>query len=64
MHVEVDQLKCVGSGQCVLLVPEVFDQDDDGIVELLDADPSPDYHDDVRESAAICPATAIRLAPR
>ncbi|MEU6444758.1 ferredoxin [Streptomyces sp. NPDC047046] len=64
MHVEVDQLKCVGPGQCVLLVPEVFDQDDDGIVALLDADPSPDHHDDVRESAAICPATAIRLAPR
>ncbi|WP_037870862.1 ferredoxin [Streptomyces sp. SPB074] len=64
MHVEVDQPKCVASGQCVLLAPDVFDQDDDGIVELLDADPSPDHEDDVRESAAVCPASAIRLAPR
>jgi ferredoxin len=61
MHVEVDQPKCVASGQCVLLAPEVFDQDADGIVELLDANPGPEYHDDVRESAAVCPAAAIYL---
>lgn len=64
MRVEVDQPRCVASGQCVLLAPEVFDQDDDGIVELLEADPEPRHHDDVRESAAVCPAAAIRLTER
>lgn len=64
MHVEVDQPKCVASGQCVMLAPDVFDQDDDGIVELLDADPAPERHDDVRESAAVCPAAAIRLVEK
>ncbi|MFF8916405.1 ferredoxin [Streptomyces sp. NPDC015032] len=61
MRVEVDQPKCVASGQCVLLAPDVFDQDDDGIVELLTDTPDPTHHDDVRESAAVCPAAAIRL---
>ncbi|MFB7657862.1 MULTISPECIES: ferredoxin [unclassified Streptomyces] len=64
MRVEVDQPKCVASGQCVLLAPDVFDQDDDGIVELLNAEPRDELHSDVRESAAICPAAAIRVVER
>ncbi|MFZ3561856.1 MULTISPECIES: ferredoxin [unclassified Streptomyces] len=62
MHVTVDQPKCVASGQCVMLAPEVFDQDDDGIVELLTATPDAEHHEDVRESAAVCPAAAIHVA--
>ncbi|MFI5664195.1 ferredoxin [Streptomyces sp. NPDC051684] len=62
MHVTVDQPKCVASGQCVMLAPEVFDQDDDGVVELLTATPGAEHHEDVRESAAVCPAAAIHLA--
>lgn len=61
MHVHIDQPKCVASGQCVLMAPEVFDQDDDGIVELLTDRPGPEHHDGVREAAAVCPAAAIRL---
>ncbi|MCS0604633.1 ferredoxin [Streptomyces sp. LP11] len=61
MRVEVDQPRCVASGQCVLAAPEVFDQDDDGIVEMLADHPEPDQHDGVREAVAICPAAAIRL---
>ncbi|MFJ9929124.1 MULTISPECIES: ferredoxin [Streptomyces] len=61
MRVEVDQPKCVASGQCVLVAPEVFDQDDDGIVLLLDTEPGAEHEEAVRESAAICPAAAIRL---
>ncbi|MEU5088848.1 ferredoxin [Streptomyces sp. NPDC021356] len=61
MRVEVDQPKCVASGQCVLMAPEVFDQDDDGIVRLLSSTPEPVHEEEVRESAAVCPAAAIRL---
>jgi ferredoxin len=62
MHVEVNVPKCVASGQCVLIAPEVFDQrDDDGMVILLDDSPAPEYHDAVRESALVCPSAAIRL---
>ncbi|MBK0866829.1 (4Fe-4S)-binding protein [Saccharopolyspora sp. HNM0986] len=38
MKVTADERKCCGSGQCVLLAPEVFDQRDD--VTLLAPSPS------------------------
>ncbi|MFS8197515.1 ferredoxin [Streptomyces sp. CWNU-52B] len=62
MKITVDEDKCCGAGQCVLIAPEVFDQrDEDGIVVLLDATPAADRHEVVRESAAICPGAAIHL---
>ena len=63
MKVEVDVPRCVASGQCVLIAPEVFDQrDDDGSVVLLDETPGPELADAVRESVSVCPAAAIRVA--
>ncbi|MBB2741702.1 UNVERIFIED_ORG: ferredoxin [Microbispora rosea subsp. rosea] len=62
MKVIVDEAKCCGAGQCVLIAPEVFDQrDEDGIVVLLEPEPAEDQHTAVREAAAVCPAAAIRL---
>lgn len=62
MNVEVSMPKCVASGQCVLIAPEVFDQrDDDGTVILLNGSPAPEYHDRVREAALVCPSAAITL---
>ncbi|MBV7652979.1 ferredoxin [Streptomyces albidoflavus] len=63
MKITVDQEKCCGAGQCVLIAPEVFDQrDEDGIVVLLDAAPPAALHGDVRESAEVCPTAAIQVA--
>jgi ferredoxin len=40
----------------------VFDQrEDDGIVVLLDAEPSPGLYRDVRQAAGVCPALAITI---
>ncbi|TDC61752.1 ferredoxin [Streptomyces hainanensis] len=65
MRVELDEPKCVASGQCVLTAPEVFDQrDDDGVAILLTEHPAPELLDGVREAVAVCPAAAIRLADR
>ncbi|MFD2491475.1 ferredoxin [Amycolatopsis jiangsuensis] len=62
MKVVVDQARCVGAGQCVLVAPEVFDQrEEDGIVVLLDENPPADLHEQVREAAQVCPALAIEL---
>jgi ferredoxin len=57
--VRVVERKCIGAGQCVLAAPAVFDQDDDGIVVLLDAMPPEDQHEAVRKAARLCPAVAI-----
>ncbi|MEK8143607.1 ferredoxin [Streptomyces sp. M10(2022)] len=62
MNVTIDEDKCCGAGQCVLIAPEVFDQrDDDGVVVLLDAQPPREQHAAAREAAAVCPASAIDL---
>lgn len=63
MRVSVETDKCVAAGQCVLLAPDVFDQrEEDGVVLLLDETPGPEHHEEVRESAMVCPAAAIHLA--
>ncbi|MGW5121613.1 ferredoxin, partial [Streptomyces noursei] len=36
MRITVDTGRCVGAGQCVLTAPDLFDQDDDGLVTVLD----------------------------
>ncbi|MEV5885777.1 ferredoxin [Streptomyces sp. NPDC052020] len=62
MNITVDEAKCCGAGQCVLVAPEVFDQrDEDGIVVLLNATPEPGQHAAVRDAATICPAAAIQV---
>ncbi|MEU6719109.1 ferredoxin [Nonomuraea sp. NPDC046802] len=62
MEVTVDQVKCVGAGQCVLVAPEVFDQrEEDGLVTLLDPAPGDHLRAAVDEAAALCPAAAIGL---
>ena len=62
MKITVDEAKCCGAGQCVLIAPEVFDQrDEDGIVILLDGEPAAEQHAAVREAASVCPAAAIVL---
>jgi ferredoxin len=57
-----DPDRCVGSGQCVLTSPTVFDQtDDEGLVVVLHADPAVELLDSVRVAVAACPAQALSL---
>ncbi|WP_055526222.1 ferredoxin [Streptomyces graminilatus] len=62
MKINVDRDRCVGAGQCVLAAGAVFDQNvDDGLVELLQAEPSEELRDAVSEAQLICPSGAIEL---
>ncbi|OON82783.1 ferredoxin [Streptomyces tsukubensis] len=62
MKITVEEDKCCGAGQCVLVAPEVFDQrDDDGIVVVLHQTPPQEQYENVREAAAVCPAAAIEV---
>jgi ferredoxin len=63
MKVIVEADKCVAAGHCVLAAAEVFDQDeDDGVVIVLDDEPGPEHYDAVQKAAQLCPAAAIRLS--
>ena len=59
MHLNVDQDKCIASGACVLAAPEVFAQDEDGIVVLKQAKPSPEQEGAAMEAVRACPAAVI-----
>lgn len=61
MRVTVDKDLCIGAGQCVVTAPAVFDQDDDGIVELLTDTPGEGERDAVKEAEHVCPARVIAV---
>jgi ferredoxin len=61
IRIHVDVETCVGAGQCVLSAPDVFDQDDDGIVRVLQDTPAPDAEADVRLAGRTCPSQSIRI---
>ncbi|RYJ28363.1 ferredoxin [Streptomyces sp. L-9-10] len=61
MRVHTETEKCVAAGVCVLAAPEVFDQDDDGLVVVLDDSPQSEQREVVLDAAARCPAAVIRL---
>jgi ferredoxin len=61
VRITVDTDKCIASGGCVFACPEVFDQDDDGIVVLLQPNPPEDLRDKVNEAIDACPAAVIEV---
>ncbi|MER6441385.1 MULTISPECIES: ferredoxin [unclassified Streptomyces] len=62
MDIAIDHDKCMGAGQCVLIAPEVFDQDEtDGRALLLIERPGSDHHEAIREAHESCPLGAITL---
>ncbi|MFG2905527.1 ferredoxin [Kitasatospora sp. NPDC048286] len=61
MRVSVDPDRCVSAGQCVMRAPDVFDQDDDGIVTLLQEEPPAELHKLVRQTASLCPVRLIQI---
>ncbi|MET9968260.1 ferredoxin [Streptomyces sp. NPDC006356] len=63
LKISVDTDVCIGAGQCALAAPAVFDQRvEDGIVELLDAEPPADQRAAVEEATVLCPAGAVSLS--
>lgn len=61
MRVEVDTEVCIGSGNCVRIADDVFDQNDEAVVVLLVERPSPEREAAVRMAEATCPTGAIAI---
>ncbi|MFJ8753388.1 ferredoxin [Streptomyces sp. NPDC102441] len=61
MRVTADRDVCVGAGLCALTAPDVFDQDDEGLVTVLAAEPGAGERTLAREAGALCPSGAVRV---
>lgn len=62
MNITIDEDKCVGAGQCVLVAPEVFDQrDEDGVAVVLSDETAEHERPRVQEAARECPAAAVLM---
>ena len=59
-RVVVDRDRCVGSGTCEALAPDLFEVGDDGVVGLLRQDPAGD-HEAARDAVSACPTGALSL---
>jgi ferredoxin len=59
--VRADRDRCCGSGLCVLRLPDVFDQDDTGIVLVLDPNPPPELRAELAAAVDACPSRALSL---
>ncbi len=62
MNVTINKPKCLRSGQCTYLHPELFKEGEGGYPELIVANPIPDNLKEGAEDAAdICPSGAIDI---
>ncbi|MFE7118147.1 ferredoxin [Streptomyces sp. NPDC057654] len=63
MRVTADRDVCVGAGLCALTAPTVFDQDDDGLVDVLKKEPEGAAElSAARQAGNICPSGAVRIS--
>lgn len=58
-NVEVDWDVCIGSGNCVHFLPDVFQLTEDGLSTVVDSDAA--TFEELREVAEQCPTGAITV---
>jgi ferredoxin len=59
MIVKIDETLCTGCSLCATDLPEVFEMGDDGLAQVKEASPKGEMAEKARETAAMCPASAI-----
>ncbi len=58
MKIEIDRTMCIGSGNCVNLAPEVFQLDEENLVDFNEDTPDIDQ-DRLIEACSLCPVDAL-----
>ncbi|MGV9661159.1 ferredoxin [Streptomyces koyangensis] len=61
LRVAVDRSLCLGAGQCAYSAPDVFAQDDDGLVTVLDPAPAAEHLAALHQAEDLCPSGALRV---
>lgn len=62
MKVIVDNERCIGCGACQAICPDVFEFDDEGIMQATDNEVNNDLKEDVIDAIEGCPVDAIKEA--
>jgi ferredoxin len=61
MKIKTKPSNCIASGNCTIVAPELFGQDDKGVVLVRVTRPSAAQLADARSAVAACPVAAIEL---
>ena len=61
MKVHADRDVCIQAGNCVMVADSLFDQDDDGIVVVLEPEVPAGQGDKAASAVKLCPSGALRL---
>jgi ferredoxin len=61
MRVEVDRDVCEGVGMCESMAHDVFELDDDEVLQVLDPEPGEERRAEVAAAVASCPVQALAL---
>jgi ferredoxin len=61
MKVQADMTRCIGSGMCTTLAPDLFELDEKGALHVTVLHVPQGLEGAAREAAACCPVAAIGL---
>ena len=62
MRIKADRDVCIGAGNCVVAAENVFDQDDEAMVVVLQEAPEGADANAAREAVTMCPSGALSIA--
>lgn len=62
MKVGVDPALCEAHGECVSILPEVFDLDEDEVLQIRDGELASGEEAPAERAVAACPMGALRLS--
>jgi ferredoxin len=62
LPLSIDSSRCQGHGRCSLVSPKIFDITDDGLGQVLVAEPGPGDAADVARAIDNCPESAISFS--
>ncbi|MCX2949080.1 ferredoxin [Lentzea sp. NEAU-D7] len=62
MKVGVDPSLCEAHGECMSILPEVFDLDDDEVLQIRDGELAPSEEEPAERAVVSCPKGALRLS--
>ena len=61
MRIVLEADKCIGSGNCEMLAPDVFEVRDDMVCHILTDEPGPELVEDAELAVEACPTRALRI---